>query len=107
MDPAHGVGLAKPALARSSQPAAGDASPAPPWPQPKSLAAAPLVVFKQALSNRAGPGRNSFHRKRRRTSKVQIVRVTTACRHGTGSPADGICRHRQLTLILFIVAQTN
>src|SRR5258708_29794022 len=30
----------------------GDASTSPPWPQPKSLAAAPLVVSKQAL--RAG-----------------------------------------------------
>src|SRR5438445_13316970 len=28
----------------------GDASTSPPWPQPKSLAAAPLVVSKQALS---------------------------------------------------------
>src|SRR5438445_3416413 len=27
----------------------GDASTSPPWPQPKSLAAAPLVVSKQAL----------------------------------------------------------
>ncbi len=27
----------------------GDARPKPPWPQPKSLAAAPLVIFKQAL----------------------------------------------------------
>src|SRR3989441_3483068 len=41
-----------PALARSLQPAAGRcAPPRPPWPQPKSLAAAPLVVSKQALSN--------------------------------------------------------
>ena len=40
-----------PALARSLQPAAGRcARPRPPWPQPKSLAAAPLVVSKQALS---------------------------------------------------------
>src|SRR6266571_9486150 len=39
-----------PALARSSQPAAGRcAPPKPPWPRPKSLAAAPLVVSKQAL----------------------------------------------------------
>ena len=27
----------------------GDAPTSPPWPQPKSLAAAPLVIFKQAL----------------------------------------------------------
>src|SRR5713101_3330232 len=27
----------------------GDAPASPPWPQPKSLAAAPLVIFKQAL----------------------------------------------------------
>jgi len=27
----------------------GDARPKPPWPQPKSLAAAPLVIFKQVL----------------------------------------------------------
>ena len=27
----------------------GDAPTSPPWPQPKSLAAAPLIVFKQAL----------------------------------------------------------
>jgi len=30
----------------------GDAPPSPPWPQPKSLAEAPLVVLKQALSPR-------------------------------------------------------
>src|SRR5437879_2416951 len=30
----------------------GDARNSPPWPQPKSLAAAPLVVSKQALSRR-------------------------------------------------------
>ena len=29
----------------------GDAPPSPSWPQPKSLAAAPLLVFKQALSH--------------------------------------------------------
>src|SRR5438445_2905688 len=29
----------------------GDARNSPPWPQPKSLAAAPLVVSKQALSS--------------------------------------------------------
>ena len=40
-----------PALTRSLQPSAGRcAPPRPPWPQPKSLAAAPLVVSKQALS---------------------------------------------------------
>src|SRR5260370_37824645 len=32
------------------RPLRGDASTSPPWPQPKSLAAAPLVVSKQALS---------------------------------------------------------
>src|SRR2546428_3788662 len=38
------------ALARSLQPAAGRcARPRPSWPQPKSLAPAPLVVSKQAL----------------------------------------------------------
>src|SRR6185295_5704327 len=29
----------------------GDAPPSPPWPKPKSLAAAPLVIFRQALSS--------------------------------------------------------
>src|SRR2546427_8449653 len=39
-----------PALTRSLKPAAGRcAPPRPPWPEPKSLAAAPLVVSKQAL----------------------------------------------------------
>ena len=28
----------------------GDAPPSPPWPKPKSLAAAPLAIFSQALS---------------------------------------------------------
>jgi hypothetical protein len=32
----------------------GDAAPSPPWPQTKSLAAAPLVVFKQALREASG-----------------------------------------------------
>ena len=31
----------------------GDAPPSPPWPKPKSLAAAPLVIFRQALRLRA------------------------------------------------------
>src|SRR5207245_4608556 len=39
----------------------GDASTSPPWPQPKSLAAAPLVVSKQALS--AG-GHQTSHREK-------------------------------------------
>src|SRR5260221_2847861 len=44
-----------PALARSLQPAAGRcAPPRPPWPQPASLAAAPLVVSKQALTTGFG-----------------------------------------------------
>src|SRR5438128_8742673 len=44
-----------PALARSLQPAAGRcAPPRPPWPQPKSLAAAHLVVSKQALTTEFG-----------------------------------------------------
>jgi hypothetical protein len=30
----------------------GDAPTLPPWPQPKSLAAAPLVILKQALKNK-------------------------------------------------------
>jgi hypothetical protein len=30
----------------------GDAPASPPWPQPKSLAAAPLVIFKQALKRK-------------------------------------------------------
>src|SRR6266436_1039794 len=34
----------------------GDAPASPPWPQPKSLAAAPLVVFKQALRPEPGLG---------------------------------------------------
>jgi hypothetical protein len=34
----------------------GDAPTSPPWPQPKFLAAAPLVVFKQALSPRLRGG---------------------------------------------------
>ena len=32
----------------------GDAPASPPWPQPKSLAAAPLMVFKQALKECCG-----------------------------------------------------
>ena len=54
-----------PALARSLQPAAGRcARPRPPWPQPKSLAAAPLVVSKRALSAPMfpRPGRNRASR---------------------------------------------
>src|SRR5215204_7388026 len=30
----------------------GDAQTSPPWPQPKSLAAAPFLIFRQALRNR-------------------------------------------------------
>jgi len=40
----------------------GDARNSPPWPQPKSLAAAPLVVSKQALSL-AGQASNEFQAK--------------------------------------------
>src|SRR5713226_139096 len=38
----------------------GDARNSPPWPQPKSLAAAPLVVSKQALRRREARGANFF-----------------------------------------------
>ena len=70
-----------PALARSLQPAAGRcAPPRPPWPQPKSLAAAPLVVSKQALRGKPARFQMShcerfdipLHRKRLRNAKVRI-----------------------------------
>src|SRR6266481_10010412 len=48
----------------------GDARNSPPWPQPKSLAAAPLVVSKQALSVAASPG----------LARVMCIRGTVAYR---------------------------
>ena len=36
----------------------GDAPPSPPWPKPKSIVAAPLVIFRQALSSSHAPRLN-------------------------------------------------
>jgi len=91
-----------PALARSLQPAAGRcAPPRPPWPQPKSLAAAPLVVSKQALRGKPARFQMShcerfdipLHRKRLRKCKSQdpgFVRQPIQSRSGLRIAACGL-----------------
>jgi hypothetical protein len=49
--PAAGL-LALPGVGSVGTALFGDAPSSPPWPKPKSLAAAPLAIFRQALSKR-------------------------------------------------------